>query len=99
MIKPIQQILRITPILWAVLAFDILVTSLVYAILSTSGIAKDVSLGASLCLAIALILLGFFLFPRIFFGLRGETRARHQLRKAAHDKALQKTSENAYGNS
>jgi hypothetical protein len=84
--------------LWAVLAFEIFVTSLIYALLSTSGVDKDFSLGISLCLAIVLILLSFLLFPRIFFGLRGETRPRNWPRKTAHDKAFQETRDNTYGN-
>jgi len=91
MIKSLHQILQITPIIWATLAFEIVATSVVYAILSTSGVAQDISFVASLCFAIVLILLSFLLLPHIFFGSREETLEGSPLRKTVNNKFFQKT--------
>lgn len=63
-------IMRSIPLLWASISAVIFFTSLLYAILSTGGVDKGISLLISLCVAVVLILLSFFLFPQAFFEFR-----------------------------
>jgi len=51
---------------WVVLIFEIIVSSLLYAVLSTGGVTKGVSMSISLVFVVAFIGVMFFFFPRIF---------------------------------